>query len=115
MRKVKEESDLFIRVRGRRQYDHLKRCAVASAKSKIEMIERVMTLVSQEVPENLFPDLLSSGEYVVFWERVFSEHLRKRFFPVLFISILSAVLEEQDRKQICLIHIQLLFDRCFIV
>lgn len=79
MSKVKVESDSFIRVRGRRQYDHLERYAVASAKNKIEMIERVMTLVSQEVQEILFPDLLSSGEYVVFWERVFSEHLRKRF------------------------------------
>lgn len=65
----------------------------------------MMTLVSQEVQEIFFSDLFSSREYIVSWERIFSEHLRKRFYPVLFTPILAQILEDWDRKQMCLVHI----------
>lgn len=65
---------------------------------------KMMTLVSQEGQEIFFSDLFS-GEYIVSWERILNEHLRKGFYPVLLTLILAQILEEQDRKQMCFIPI----------
>lgn len=97
------ESDLACQSQ-REKTIWLTRCATASVKSEIEVIGRMVTSVPQEVQGIFFSDLFSCGKFVVFWKRILSEHLRKGFYPVLFTPILAKILEEQERKQICLIH-----------
>lgn len=103
--KAKWRVTWLVRVRGRKHSDWYKKCAVASVKSEIEVMGSMMTLVSQEVQEIFFSVLFSSREYIVSWERILSEHLRKEFYPVLFTPILAQILEEWDRKRMCLIHL----------
>jgi hypothetical protein len=47
-------------------------------------------------------------EYAVAWERILSEHLRKELYSIFNNTTLAHTFKEQDRKEICLIHIYLI-------